>query len=443
MRANADAKSKGINQTEMKSNYFLGSDKSKWRSKIDNYSKVQFDQVYPGIDLVYYGKQRQLEYDFVIQPGADYQKIQMVFEGAESVALDDNGDLLLKTKTGDLSFQIPEIYQEEKGKRVQVEGSFVLNGKNRVGFQVASYDKKKSLVIDPTLTYSTYIGSSGSEYGTGITADDSGIYVAGMTTSSNFPTSVGAFDRNYSTSWDYVVFKLNPTNASYIYSTFLGGTSNDYYPSIAIDAEGAAYIVGQTTSTNFPTTAGAFDRSHNGSWDYSVSKLSPDGSSLIYSTYLGSTGREQYAWLTDKIAVDSSGSAYITGSTGSSNFPTTAGAFDRSRAGGFDAFVTKFSPDGSTLIYSTFLGGSSNELSQGGIVVDSEGSAYIAGVSASSNYPVTSGAYDTTLNGANDQVVSKLSPDGSSLVYSTYFGSGNHEAHRAERVNDFETLKCI
>jgi hypothetical protein len=344
--ANADAKSSGVNAIEMKSNYFVGSDSSKWRSKIDNYSKVKFEQVYPGIDLVYYGKQRQLEYDFVVQPGADYQKIQMVFEGAESIKLDDNGDLILKTKTGDLTFQIPEIYQEEGGKHVQVEGEFVIKGENRVGFEVASYNKEKSLVIDPTLTYSTYIGGSGSDYGTGIAADASGIYVAGMTTSSNFPATTGALDRVFNGGWDYVVFKLNPTNASYIYSTFLGGNSTDEYPSIAIDASGAAYIAGKTFSNNFPTTTGSFGETYNGGSDYTVTKLSPDGSSLIYSAYLGGSNDDDGAFLTDAIAVDSAGAAYITGTTISTNFPTTAGSFDESYNGRMDQFVSKVSPDG-------------------------------------------------------------------------------------------------
>ena len=433
--ANVDAKSKGLGLTTMKSNYFVGSDSSKWRSKVDNFSKVQFEQVYPGIDLVYYGKQRQLEYDFVVQPGADYQKIQMVFDGAESVMLDRSGNLLLKTKIGDLSFQIPEIYQEENGKRVQVEGKFVLNGKNRVGFEVASYDIEKSLVIDPTLTYSTYIGGNSSDFGSGIAADASGIYVVGITLSSDFIATPGAFDtaRNGNPS-DYAVFKLNPTTGSYIYSTFLGGSNSEFAPSIAVDASGAVYIVGATGSHNFPVTTGAFDTiPGGGSFDYTVTKLSPDGASLVYSSFLGGSGDEWHGYGSDKVAVDSLGAAYITGTTTSSDFPTTTGAFDETYNGSSDGFVTKVSPDGSSLLYSTYLGGTDIEFRYD-IAVDSLGSAYVSGRTTSNDYPTTIGVFDETFNGISDQVITKLSPDGSSLVYSTYFGGTRAEGNSGSDI---------
>jgi len=432
--ANASAKSSGMDRTQTKSNYFIGGDASKWRSKIDNFAKVKFEQVYPGIDLVYYGKQRQLEYDFVVQPGADYQKIQMVFEGAESIALNDKGDLVLKTKTGDLSFQIPEIYQEQDGKHIPVAGKFVLQGKDRVGFEVASYDAEKALVIDPTLTYSTYIGGSSHDYGTGIAADASGIYVTGITQSANFPVTSGVYDSSHNGDWDYVVFKLNPATGAYIYSTFLGGSSAENFPSIAIDANGSAYIAGITFSSDFPTTSGAFDTTHNGAWDYTVTKLSPDGSSLVYSTYLGGADQDGEAASTDNILVDASGSAYITGSTLSSNFPTTAGAFDTTHNGGYDAFVSKLSPDGSSLIYSTFLGGTAYEHSRGGMALDGSGSLFVVGVTYSSDYPTTAGAFDTSYNGNYDLAVSKLSADGSSLIYSTYLGGSDNDSTQGSDI---------
>ena len=483
----------GLNELTSKSNYFSGPDPAQWRTDIRNYAGVRYEQVYPGIDMVYYGSQRQLEYDFVVAAGADPSVVQLVFKGIEGFEIDTMGDLLLHTTQGDIRQRKPIAYQDANGTRQEVAASYVPKGVDGIGVQLGDYDRSRPLIIDPVLVYSTYLGGNGFDQGYAIAVDSLGsAYVTGKTAAADFPTTTGAFQTNYG-GGDAFIAKLNPEGTALVYSTYLNGASGN---GIAVDFEGNAYVTGEASTTNFPTTPGAFQTEPAGfdafvtklnatgsalvysarfggnfddfgraialdaagnayitGWtvcrdttctfptvnafqpnygggynDAFVTKINRLGSALVYSTYLGGgqilNGSEDWG---QAIAVDSAGSAYVTGYTYAPDFPVTPGAYDTSRAG-LDAFVTKFSPDGASLVYSTFIGGPAREQGQG-IAVDASGNAYVTGLTESSDnpftlgydgFPVTPGAFQTT--GSYDAFVTKLNPQGSALVYSTYLG---------------------
>ena len=425
----------GTDELPGKSNYFIGQDPSQWRTNVPTYAKVHYREVYPGIDLVYYGNQRQLEYDFVVAPGADPKKILLAFKGADKIEIDTQGDLVLHMGGESIRQKKPVIYQEVDGIRQEIAGSYVRKGANRIGLKVAAYDRSRPLVIDPVLSYSTFLGGSGLDQGHGIAVDAGGnAYVTGSTLSSNFPTSSGASH----TGLRIFVTKLNPTGSALAYSILLGGSNeSSMSSSIAVDAAGNAYVTGGTSSDDFPTTSGAFQTSRRGPSDAFVTKLNPTGSVLVYSTYLGGSNEE----LSGRIAVDAAGNAYVTGGTFSADFPTTAGAFDTTFKGA-DAYVTKLDPSGSQLVYSTYLGASGNERGTG-IAVDAAGSAYVTGVATLADpggpfthlLPTTAGAFQRGPGGLDDAFVAKFNPTGSALVYCTYLGGADPDGGRAIAVD--------
>ncbi len=369
----------GVEELPGKSNYFIGKDPSKWRTHVPTYAKVKYEEVYPGVDLVYYGNQRQLEYDFVVAPGVDPNKIIFSFDGAEKIEIDDKGDLVLLSDGSEIRMKRPYIYQEIDGKRVEIQGNFKVqnprfkkgslrrdagdeaifepgndrNTKFSYGFEVAAYDATRPLVIDPVLAYSTYIGGGSFfvEEGRGIAVDSSGnAYVTGVTGSSDFPITPGAFQATVGFDVDAFVTKLNASGSGLIYSTFLGGGSNENIlpgvdhkggitGSIGVDTAGYAYVTGVTGSLDFPTTPGAPQTTSGGGSDAFVTKLNPTGTSLVYSTFLGGISSDFGAG----IAVDAAGNAYVTGDTLSTNFPTTQGAFQTTLGGSSDAFIAKIS----------------------------------------------------------------------------------------------------
>src|SRR6266853_243586 len=420
----------GLDELPGKANYFIGKDRSKWRTNAPTYAKVQYRNVYPGIDLVYYGNQRQLEYDFVVAPGADPKTIALRLQGARKLEIDAEGNLVLRTAGGDICQHKPIIYQEIDGVRQAIDGSYVRKGANRVGFQVAAYDTTRPLIIDPVLSYSTYLGGSGGEKGLAIAVDTNGnAYVTGSTFSANFPTTAGSFQPTYGGVTDAFVTKLDPTGSALIYSTYLGGSSGDEGNAIAVDAGGSAYVTG-IAGSDFPTTPGAVEAV--GAIGAFVTKLDPSGSALAYSTYLGGNRSGSNG---SGIAVDAFGNAYVTGFA-SSGYPTTPGAFQRtfnSPAGvnhpfTSDAFVTKLNPTGTGLVYSTYLGGSEVDFGTG-IAVDVDGNAYVTGFTASADFPVTPGP-QPLYGGGFDAFVTKLQATGSALAYSTYLGgSGEDRGH--------------
>jgi hypothetical protein len=439
--ANANPEITGLDLLPGKSNYFIGSNPDQWQTDVAHYARVKVAAVYPGVDLVYYGKQRQLEYDFVLAPGADPRRIELVFAGTRRLSLDTQGNLIVTTAGGELVQHKPVVYQEAEGKRTEVDGRYVLRGKNRAGFRVASYDAHRPLVIDPVLSYSTYLGGSLHDVGYAIAVDSAGnAYVTGETNSTNFPGASGSLIG----STDVFVTKLNAAGNALVYSTYLGGSGHDTSYAIAVDGLGNAYITGETDSPtgvagqiSFPLM-GAFQASYRGGGDAFVTKLNAAGNALVYSTYLGGSGNERgYG-----IAVDSNFNAYVTGHTSTSqgatpsanDFPTMLPfQAQNGQFGSHDAFVTKFNAAGSALVYSTFLGGNGSEISNdgGAIAVDSDGNAYVGGTTFSTNFP---GAGTSTIQptygggGRSDGFVVKFNAAGSALLYSTYLGGTGDDA---------------
>lgn len=424
----------GLGELPAKTNYFIGNDPSKWRS-VSNYARVEYKNVYPGIDLVYYGNQRQLEYDFVIAPGADPGAIRLAFAGAQRLRIDADGNLALRTAGDELRMLKPIVYQEVDGGRKIIEGNYALSGAREVGFEVADYDPSRPLVIDPILVYSTYIGGIEYDGGNDIAVDSSGnAYVTGTTFSESFPL-INNYPSPLVGFYTVFVLKLNPAGNTLLYSTHLAGS--DYYGlsegrDIAVDSSGRVYVTGITGSVNFPTkNAYQFDQPQS---DIFVAKLDTNASgvaSLLYSTYLGGSGQETG----EGIAADSSGNAYVTGYTNSSNFPTL-NAFQGFQSGE-DVFVTKLNTNASgaaSLLYSTLLGGvNETPLSEAGaergydIAADSSGNVYVTGSTTSKNFP-TKNAYQSNHFDHDDVFVTKLNTNASgpaSLLYSTYL-SGYH-----------------
>jgi streptogramin lyase len=433
--ANHDPPVVGEDRLPGMSNYLIGNDPSQWHTAIPTYGKVAYHGVYPGIDLVYYGDQRQLEYDFTVAPGADPAAITLAFQGADNLSLDGQGDLVLHTPSGDVVEHAPVLYQEGITGQEAVFGRYVLEGADQAGFEVGPYDHSRRLIMDPVLSYSTYLGGSSTDRGFGIAVDGSGnAYLTGDTFSTNFPTTAGAFQTTNRGLFDAFVTKLNAAGTGLVYSTYLGGSNDDAGAAIAVDPAGNAYVAGVTGSTNFPTTPGAFQRTKGGGpliVNAFVAKLNAGGTGLVYSTYLGGSG-DFYGDAGISIAVDAVGHAYVTGDTDSTNFPTTPGAFQRTKGGGastFNAFVTKLNAGGTALLYSTYLGGSRGDEGYA-IAVDPAGSAYVTGYAGSTNFPTTPGAFQTTLRGVINAFVTKLNPSGTAVLYSTYLGgSGNDQGN--------------
>ncbi len=420
--ANQAGKVTGEEELPGKVNYFVGRDPEQWRTGVTTYARVRYQEIYPDIDLVYYGNQGQLEYDFVVRPGADPARIRLRVAGARKMYVNDKGQLVLQTAGGAVHWNKPSVYQQAGDGRQGVKGKYVLRRGHEVGFEVAAYDTAKPLIIDPTLVYSTYIGGSRDDYDSGIAVDTSGnAYITGYTYSDDFPTTPGAFqttkndDKHLPSAF---VTKVNPTGSALVYSTYLGGSGLTNGRAIAVDASGNAYVTGDTSSSDFPTTPGAFQATKPGIFAAFVTELNPTGSDLVYSTFLGGSDSDDG----NGIAADASGNAYVTGDTYSGDFPTTPGAFQTTWGGSQDAFVTELNPTGSALLYSTYLGGSDFDYGSG-IVVDISGDAYITGHTHSTDFPTTDGAFQrTNLGGYSDVFVTEINPTGSALLYSTYLG---------------------
>jgi Ca2+-binding RTX toxin-like protein len=518
-----------------KVNYLIGKDPKKWRTNIPTFGRVRYEAVYPGIDLVYYGNQQQMEYDFVVAPGADPNQIRLSFaeldtqpgrhsggsrnpEGVEAggdgfriesfrndgqvhiahplqarhsgagrnpgfhdgqVRIADNGDLVLTTHGGDVRMQKPIIYQEIAGVRVPVAGGYRLQarpsqaprrhsgagrnpegveaegdgfrieafrndeqvgiadplqarhsgaGRNpvTVSFQIAAYDHTRPLIIDPVLVYSTYLGGAGMDRDSGIAVDTTGAaYVVGHTTSANFPTTSPIQSAYAGGRADFFVMKINPSGSALVYSTYLGGAGEDGSHGIAVDTTGAAYVTGYTSSANFPTTS-PIQGTNAGNSDVFVTKINATGSALVYSTYLGGADDD---W-GNGIAVDTTGAAYVTGETSSSDFPTASPI--QTDQGNKDAFVAKINPDGSALVYATYLGGGSYDWGNG-IAVDTTGAAYVTGETNSTDFPTASPIQTDQVT--TDAFVTKINPDGSALVYSTYLGGASSDDGRSIAVD--------
>jgi hypothetical protein len=507
--ANTDPSVAGLDQRPGRENYYVGSLPligSASASRLDGardgrtglrryedvptYGRVRYEAVYPGVDLVYYGNQRQIEYDLVVAPGTDPGVIRLQFDGADAVEVDSQGELVLKIPGGEVRQHKPVIYQEVAGVRKPVAGGYALTGLREASFVVGEYDRSKPLVLDPVLSYATFLGGNDTEYGYGIAVDSAGcVYVTGLTQSADFPLTDGTSVSSTSGTYDLFITKLTSTGTALVYSThyadqgayneglaiavdaagsayvagmgsgnhamllrldpagsalygaLLGNGGNNKASGIAIDGTGYAYLAG-SASPAFDVTPGAYQTTSGGGDDAFVAKVNTNVdpmTSLVYSTFLGGA-------LTDegyKIAIDGEGNAYVTGSTFSPSFPVTAGGYQTTHGGGLsDAFVSVLSADGSTLLYSTFLGGDYYEAGWG-IGVDGSGSVYVGGYAEGEGFPTTAGSFQPAWSYGNcavwpelakpcsDGFVAKISPwlsGAASLVYSTYLGGSGSDA---------------
>jgi hypothetical protein len=422
--ANPASKATGIDQLPGKSNYFIGSDPTKWRVDVSSYARVSYEDIYPGVDLVYYGNHRQLENDFVVAPGVDPGVIALAFGGAKEIAIGKTGDLVLQTADGQVRMQKPVIYQLIDGTRREVAGNYVLRNRQTVGFEIGAYDHTAPLVIDPVLVYSTFLGGTGQDSGSAIAVDSAGnAYISGEAGSANFPTMNP--NQAFGATNDAIVAKFNATGSALVYSTFLGGSTGfEHGYSIAVDSTGAAYVTGHTIAADFPTTANALQPTKltGSSQDTAfVTKLSPTGT-LAYSTYLsGPQSTRSFG-----IATDGAGNAYVVGQAGS-GFPVTASAFNSTNTN--SGFLTKLNTNASgaaSLVYSTLLGPTGFSEPRA-VTVDSTGNAYVTGFTNSTSTNLTTpGAFQTTFGGGTaDAFVAKFNTNlsgAASRIYSTYLG---------------------
>lgn len=470
-------------------NYYIGNDRSKWQTGVKQYAGVSYRDIYPGVNMAFHGQQRQLEFDFIVAPGAKSDSIAMGFTGEKKLATDNSGNLILSAGAGDVVLHKPVAYQERDGKRELVDVGFQVKNRHEVAFALGGYDHSRELVIDPSLSYAMFLGGSAEDEAFSIAVDGSGnAYVAGQTASPNFPShsgtvsTSGGFDafvtrigagpapdfttliggsgtevalsvavnstgvyvvgNTSSTTFasttnigprggqDVFVAKLNSSTGAASYLTRIGGTGTDSGNGIAVDASGNAYIGGETTSSDFPAVNPIQSANNSGDTGW-VAELNAAGTALTYSTYLGgSTGD-----LVTGIALDSSNNAYVTGITVSVDFPVTTGAFQTTQNGGDDAFVTEVKSDGSALVYSTLLGGSGSDDALG-IAVDAAGEAYVTGNTNSADFP-TANAAQASNGGGNDVFVTKFSSDGSGLMFSTYYGGTLDETGTGIALDSF------
>ena len=444
---------KGVDKAETKVSYFKGNDPKDWKSEVGSYERVSLGEVYEGVRVELKARGSNVEKLFYVQAGADPSSIRLEVEGAKGIRVNDAGELVLDTGLGEVRFTRPIAYQEIDGKRVDVKVSYRIET-NEVGaglapayaFNVGQYDKGKELIIDPLLA-STFLGGSGYDYGLSIALDSAGnVYVAGYTSSSNFPTTTGSYDTTYNGGGaDVFVSKLSGDLTSLLASIFIGGEDYERGNSIALDNSGNVYVTGYTYSWNFPTTSGAYDRQcgNDGYCEFRytdafISKLRSDLKSLSASTFLGGSSNDSAY----SIALDSSGNVYVTGETSSLNFPTTESAYDRlcgydgnCEVSYTDVFVSKLNSDLTSLLASTYLGG--EEYDRGhSIALDNSGNVYVTGYTLSADFPTTQGAYQlTSSGGVSDVFVSKLNSTLSQLSASTFLGGNGDDYGNAITID--------
>jgi uncharacterized protein (TIGR03437 family) len=424
IQANQTPQVSGFDQQPGVSNYLTGSDPSGWVTGIKSYAKIFYRQVYPGIDLVYYGKNRRLEHDFVVAPGSDYRQIRIRYDGSKSLRLGEDGELIVDTASGELREPRPVIYQEKAGARKMLAGGYRLKGRE-VSFKVDGYDPSLPLVIDPAYVYfSTYLGGSGVDQPTSVASDAEGnAYVTGFTTSVDFPVKGPVLAKNGGVTNAFVT-KLDGSTGAIIYSTYLGGNNIDEAIQIKVDSTGSAYIAGTTQSTNFPVTPGAYQSTLNGPGNAFVAKLNPAGDALVYSTLLGGSGGDTARGLD----IDQQGNAYVVGVTFSGDFPVVSSGFGLPRAP--NGFISEINPTGTALVYSGAIGGSGFDDLEG-VAVNSLGEANVVGFTNSYDLPTTyEGSRWPTLTGGLDGFMVKLSPGGGSqtaIEYISYYGGSNDD----------------
>ena len=421
------------------SNYFIGNDSAKWVKDVPQYARVKRQGVYPGVDMVFYGNQRQFEYDFVVAPGADPSRIELAFDGVDGIHTNSAGDLVLATAAGEFLQKKPKVYQQIGGRQVEVASHYRVGANQDVHFEVARYDRRQALVIDPTIQFNAVVGGSTDENlnGAGIAVDSSqNVYVVGSALGPDFPLA-SPLQSTFKGARKIVIFKLNSSGSTLLFSTYLGGEVNDYGSGVAIDSSGSVFVVGLTFSSQFPVVAAA-QTSLAGSSDGTLSKLSASGGALLYSTYVGGPNSDELVGL----AVDSNGSAYVAGAA-QAGFPTTSGSVQSSYGGGIvDCVVAKYNSSGAK-VYSTYLGGSDLDRCTA-VAVNSSGEAYVTGYTQSTNFPVTPGAYQPAIGSFVDSAglastadvfVTKLNAAGNQALFSTYLGGRDDDVATAIAVD--------
>lgn len=455
--ANPQPRISGVNETASKSNYFIGKDPSKWRANVSNFAKVQYAGVYPGVDLVYYGNQRQLEYDFVVAPGVDPGAIILGFSQVsgknESLPLriGAEGELIVHLAGGDVSFHKPVVYQSSSNGLEQtkqsIDGRYTLKADGRVGFEVGSYDRSRQLVIDPIVSFSTYLGGDNEDLATGVGIDKfDDVIIAGSTRSADFPVASPIESYHPGTCAglpcrDVFVSKFNPTGTNLQYSTYVGGSNDDVASDLVLDKAGDIFVVGYTLSTDFPVTPHATQKTFGGgtvTGDAFAFELASKGG-VAYGTYIGGSGEDQAYSVTVDYAPSATPALYVVGYTTSQNFPVTSGAYQTtcglSRSGTCEnGFATKLGPQDTSVAFSTYLGGSGGLGDAAyGVAVDSNNNIYIAGITGSPNFPTTAGAYsrrcgsDGECDDTFDGFVTEMNTEGNGLVFSTFLGGSNYD----------------
>jgi hypothetical protein len=430
--ANASARVSGIDPAPARSNYFMG---ARRYTGVPHYSRVRYEEVYPGIDVVYYGNGKQLEYDFVLRPGADPNRIRLAFRGGR-LSMTPEGDLLLETGDARLLQKRPVVYQERAGSRRPVEARYRLTGHGAAAIELAAWDRSRPLTIDPVLVYSSYLGGSLSD---GITAvkvgKDGKIYAAGYIDNSDITASPGAWHNESAGLRDIFVARFDQSQSggnSLASFTYIGGGGNDMPAAMALDASGNVYLTGTTTSTNLPLYGNSAQTSLGGGTgtDAFVIKLSNGFDAILYSTYLGGSDVENGAG----IDVDSNGNVYVVGTTRSTNFPLTSGVLQDAKWGVRDGFITKLNPNASpSLVYSSYLGGELADDARA-VAVGPDGMVYIVGSTNSTQFPMAGDSLQGALSGPMDGFITKmdLTKSGYDAVrYSTYFGGSDVDVLRA------------
>lgn len=453
--ANPDAHISATDQLLKKTNYFIGSDPQKWHTGVPSYGRVRYADIYPGVDLVFYGNQRKLEYDFVVAPGADPKLIRLNLQGARRLRINRDGDVVLSVAGGEVVLQKPVVYQMVKGERHEIAGGYVLAKGHRVTFSVPSYDQSEPLILDPVLNYSTYLGGTSDEQGFGIAIDAAGnAFVGGATTSTDFPTTATGFDPGPLGSnpiGAVFVTEMNPSGTAELYSTYIAGNTGEICAALALDPAGKVYITGTTLSSDFPTTSNALKQSPNAAnlnfGTSFISKLDPTlsgAASLVYSSYIGGTGGA-FLDFGNAIAADASGNAYVAGDTfsspgnGQANFPVQNALqptpTDIADGTGFLTRIDTTQTGAASLIYSTYLGGSGTHAANlgfadaaFGVAVDASSNAYLVGTTSSTDFPTTTSGFRTTFPTGNPKgavfltKIDTTKSGAASLIYSTFLG---------------------
>ena len=408
-----------LDPQEARFNYLLGNDQSLWRTDVPSYGAVLYREAYPGIDLKFYGHDRQLEYDLIVRPGADFSRVKFRYGGVAGIQVDREGNLAVRLRDGGKLVQKkPVVYQEIDGRRVAREGRFKLlkPGGCEYGFVVAAYDKTRPLVIDPVLVYSTYLGGSSDDNISGVAVDQQGnVYVTGGTNSTDFPGYPAESDEYFP-----FVAKLNAAGTALVYSTVFGTGSTEYTTGIAVDGAGNTYVTGYASSSGLPLIPTPPICTYQGGMDGFIIKLNAAGNTMVYSTYLGGTN-EDIPW---SIAVDGADQAYVTGQTKSPDYKTTYGALHESPLSGVTGFVSKINAEGTELVYSTYLGGSLED-NLAGIAVDESGNAYVTGQGRSSADFTTLTPMRPWGGGVADAFIAKLNANGTAMLNFTYLGGSS------------------